>query len=553
MRRERLLGEILISKKLITREDLDLALKQQQENGYQIGRILVDMGAVSEEALVAILAHQAGVPYLNLSDVKIDRSAVALVGEKIARKWGLIPISVDEKELTIAIGNPSNVMALDELKLRTGYTIKSMVSTKTEIIEAINYQYGLSFKAEGDDTGIDDVDESLELTEVHEDAPIVKLVNLVIVKAVEQKASDIHIEPQEKSVRVRYRIDGVLQEVMKLPKNIQPSVLSRFKIMASMDIAENRVPQDGHASLNVRKRNIDFRVATLPTVHGERIVLRILEKESILLKLDDLGFMKEDLKKFKSVFTKPHGTILVTGPTGSGKSTSLYATLNILNTDAKNIITIEDPVEYRLKGLNQIQVNPKAGLTFARGLRSILRASPDILMVGEIRDGETAQIAIEAALTGHMVLSTLHTNDAPGAISRLTEMNVEPFLISSAISCVQAQRLARRLCKECKQEYKPEKSILTDIGFPLEGNKVPKLYWPKGCKKCANTGYKGRVGLYEIMLMSEEIERLTIERAPADEIKAVAIKEGMSTLKHDGFKKVLLGLTSIEEVLRVCA
>ena len=553
MRRERLLGEILISKKLITREDLDLALKQQQENGYQIGRILVDMGAVSEEALVAILAHQAGVPYLNLSDVKIDRSAVALVGEKIARKWGLIPISVDEKELTIAIGNPSNVMALDELKLRTGYTIKSMVSTKTEIIEAINYQYGLSFKAEGDDTGIDDVDESLELTEVHEDAPIVKLVNLVIVKAVEQKASDIHIEPQEKSVRVRYRIDGVLQEVMKLPKNIQPSVLSRFKIMASMDIAENRVPQDGHASLNVRKRNIDFRVATLPTVHGERIVLRILEKESILLKLDDLGFMKEDLKKFKSVFTKPHGTILVTGPTGSGKSTTLYATLNILNTNEKNIITIEDPVEYRLKGLNQIQVSPKAGLTFTKGLRSILRASPDILMVGEIRDGETAQIAIEAALTGHMVLSTLHTNDAPGAISRLTEMKVEPFLISSAISCVQAQRLARRLCKECKQEYKPEKKILIDIGFPLEGNKTPKLHKPKGCKKCANTGYKGRVGLYEIMLMSDEIERLTIERATADEIKAVAIKEGMSTLKHDGFKKVLLGLTSIEEVLRVCA
>ncbi len=553
MRRERLLGEILISKKLITRDDLDLALKQQQENGHQVGRILVDMGAVSEEALVAILAHQAGVPYLGLTDIEIDRAAVALVSEKTARKWGLIPISVDKNELTVVISNPSNVMALDELKLRTGYKIKAMVSTKSDIVEAINYQYGLSFQVEGDDTGIDDVDESLELKEVHEDAPIVKLVNLMIVKAVEQKASDIHIEPQEKSVRVRYRIDGVLQEVMKLPKNVQPSILSRFKVMASMDIAENRIPQDGHTSLNVRKSNIDFRVATLPTVYGERIVLRILETESILLKLDDLGFMKEDLKKFKSVFTKPHGTILVTGPTGSGKSTTLYATLNILNTNEKNIITIEDPVEYRLKGLNQIQVSPKAGLTFTKGLRSILRASPDILMVGEIRDGETAQIAIEAALTGHMVLSTLHTNDAPGAISRLTEMKVEPFLISSAISCVQAQRLARRLCKECKQEYKPEKKILIDIGFPLEGNKTPKLHKPKGCKKCANTGYKGRVGLYEIMLMSDEIERLTIERATADEIKAVAIKEGMSTLKHDGFKKVLLGLTSIEEVLRVCA
>ena len=553
MRKDRRLGELLISKKLITRDDLDLALEQQQKNGYQLGRILIDMGAIAEDVLIAILAHQAGVPYIDLADVKIDRAAVSLVSEKMARKWGLVPINIEDNELVIAVSNPSNVMALDELKLKTGYRIKPMVSTKTDITDAINYQYGLSFQVEGEDMDVDDDAESLEITEAFEDAPIVKLVNLIVVKAVEQKASDIHIEPQERSLRVRYRIDGVLQEVMKLPKGVQPAVLSRFKVMASMDIAENRIPQDGHASLTVRKRGIDLRVATLPTVHGERIVLRILEKESILLKLDDLGFMKEDLEKFKSVFIKPHGTILVTGPTGSGKSTTLYATLNILNTDQKNIITIEDPVEYRLRGLNQIQVNKKAGLTFAKGLRSILRAAPDILMVGEIRDGETAQIAIEAALTGHLVLSTLHTNDAPGAISRLTEMKVEPFLISSAISAVQAQRLARRLCKECKEQYKPDKKTLLDLGFLLEENKLPKLYKPKGCKKCANTGYKGRLGLYEIMLMSEEIEKLTIERATADEIKAVALSEGMCTLKQDGFKKVLLGMTSVEEVLRVCA
>jgi len=551
MRKDKLLGELLISQNLITEDDLQLALEQQKKIGAPIGRILVDMGALKEEALVAILAHQAGIPYIDISDVKIDRTAVALVNEKTARKWNLIPLNIEDDHLVIAMSNPSNVMALDELRLKTGYKIKPVVSTKTDIQEAINYQYGLSFKLEDDDVESKADGGGLDIKEVFDDAPVVKLVDLVIVRAVEQKASDIHIEPQEKDLRIRYRIDGVLQEVMRLPRRIQPSVLSRFKIMASMDIAENRKPQDGHCSLNVRKRAVDFRVATLPTVYGERVVLRILEKESILLKLDDLGFMKDDLERFKSVFKRPYGTLLVTGPTGSGKSTTLYATLNILNGPGKNIVTIEDPVEYRLKGLNQIQVNPKAGLSFATGLRSILRASPDILMVGEIRDGETAKIAIEAALTGHMVLSTLHTNDAPGAISRLTEMGVEPFLISSAISCVQAQRLARVLCKECKQEYKPDKKALANIDFPFKGDNVPKLYQPKGCKKCANTGYKGRIGLYEIMVMNEELERLTLERASSDDIKKVALGYGMTTLKQDGFRKVLNGVTSIEEVLRV--
>lgn len=548
MKKEQLLGQILLDQKLISQKNLDEALKKQELTGTPLGKILIDMGVIQEETLVAILALQAGIPYVDLSDLNIDRTAVALVDEKIARKWNIIPVAIEDECLVVAMNNPANVMAIDELRIKTGYPIKPVVSTKRDITEAINYQYGLSFNLE--EQGLTSQEE-IDLKEVVEDAPIVKLANLIIVKACDQGASDIHIEPQEKDVRIRYRTDGVLQEVMRLPKKIQPAILSRFKIMASMDIAENRKPQDGHTSLQIAGRIVDFRVATLPIVYGERIVLRILEKSSILIELDKLGFGKKDYKKFKSVFKRPYGTILVTGPTGSGKSTTLYATLNILNTSEKNIVTIEDPVEYRLKGLNQIQINSKANLTFARGLRSILRASPDIVMVGEIRDKETAQIAIEAALTGHLVLSTLHTNDAPGALTRLIEMGMEPFLVSSAITCVQAQRLARRLCKSCRLEYKPDKQALTDIGFPLT-NGVPTLYKPKGCKKCSNTGYKGRVGLYEIMVIDDEIERIAAEGASTEEIKNLAVEHGMHTLRQDGFEKVKQGITSIEEVLRVC-
>lgn len=375
------------------------------------------------------------------------------------------------------------------------------------------------------------------------------MINFIISQGVEGRASDIHVEPQEKDLRVRYRIDGVLQEVMKSPKRVQAAIISRLKIMASMDIAENRKPQDGRAAMSVKGRGVDFRVATLPTIYGERVCLRVLEKDSILLKLDDLGFLPNCLSRFQSAFSKPYGAILVTGPTGSGKSTTLYATLNVLNTEGKNIVTIEDPVEYRLPGINQVQINSRAGLSFARGLRAILRASPDIVMVGEIRDHETAQIAIEAALTGHLVLSTLHTNDAPGAISRLTEMGIEPFLIASSIDCVQAQRLTRRLCPKCKEPYTPDAELVEAMG--IKSDEPLTLYRPKGCAKCNNTGYKGRVGLYEVMLMSEAIEKLTVERATADEIKRVAIEEGMLTLREDGIAKVVQGQTSYEEVLRV--
>ena len=363
-------------------------------------------------------------------------------------------------------------------------------------------------------------------------------------------ASDIHIEPQERDLRVRYRVDGVLHEVMRSPKSVQQAIISRFKIMADMDIAEARKPQDGHTAMTVEGHNLDFRVSTLPTVYGERVVLRILRKDSIMLRLSDLGFLPQSLERFETSFRKPYGAILVTGPTGSGKSTSLYAAINVLNSVDRHILTAEDPVEYRLPGVNQIQTNPKAGLTFAGALRSFLRCSPDVILVGEIRDQETAKIAIESALTGHLVLSTLHTNDAPGAITRLTEMGVEPFLISSSVDCVLGQRLARKLCEECKEEYAPSKQMCLDAGF-REDNLPDKLWRAVGCKKCSGTGYRGRMGVHEVMLMSEEISRLTVEEATAEKIKAVAIEQGMLPLKQDGLEKCRLGRTSVEEIVRV--
>ena len=389
------------------------------------------------------------------------------------------------------------------------------------------------------------------LTEVESEAPAVKLVNYIIQKAVADRASDIHIEPQENDLRVRFRVDGVLHEAMTpAPKSIQTSIISRFKIMAELDIAESRKPQDGHCAVTVAGHKVDFRVSTLPTVYGERVVLRILRKDAILLELKDLGFMPQALERFQASFTKPYGAILVTGPTGSGKSTTLYAAINVLNDPARHIITAEDPVEYRLPGVNQCQMNSRAGLTFARALRSFLRCSPDIILIGEIRDQETAQIAVEAALTGHLVLSTLHTNDSAGAITRLVEMGVEPFLVSSAVDCVLAQRLARRLCPDCKQEWKPKREVLIEAGYNAD-NLPETVYRAVGCKKCGGTGYKGRLGVHEVLLMSEEIGKLCVEEATAEVIRQVAIDQGMLTLRQDGLEKVRSGQTSIEEIVRV--
>ncbi|MEW6188692.1 MAG: ATPase, T2SS/T4P/T4SS family [Actinomycetota bacterium] len=548
------LKEILMNEGIVTPEQLVRAEEVQRKSGKSLAQVLMDMKLINEDTLTSVLAKRKGLSFVDLGDYKVNASAVAIISEEMARRYLIFPIDFEGDRLVVAMANPDDIVAIDDLRIVTGYDVKPVVSTEFDILSAINHYYRMGEALGREIEGIMEVEEEIPVEKIHEiaeEAPIVKLVNLIITRAIHDRASDIHIEPQEKNLRVRYRVDGVLQEVMRSPKGIQPALVSRFKIMAGMDIAECRKPQDGHCGLTVGGKAYDFRVATLPTVHGERVVLRILEEESILMDLDDLGMLPESLERFKSSFTKPYGTILVTGPTGSGKSTTLYAVLNVLNIPEKNIVTIEDPVEYRLPGINQIQINPKASLTFARGLRSILRSSPDIIMVGEIRDRETAQIAIEAALTGHLVLSTLHTNDAPGAITRLTEMGIPPFLISSAVDCVQAQRLARRLCKECKEPHNPSPKALKEIGFPLEGDDVPSLYRPKGCSKCNDTGYKGRIGIYEIMLMSETIKRLTVEKATAEEIKEVAIAEGMKTLRQDGFEKVRLGITSIEEIMRV--
>ncbi|MBS3908305.1 MAG: type II/IV secretion system protein [Actinobacteria bacterium] len=492
---------------------------------------------------------------VDLADYKVKGAAPAALPEMFARRYNVVPIDIEGEELTVAVEDATNVVILDDLHMITGYQIKAVVAEKKEILTLINRLYKASEAVQNEASSYwapAEVDDRIgNLRAISEEAPIIKLVNMIINKAVNERASDIHIEPHERDLRIRYRVDGVLHEVMRSPKHVQAGLISRVKVMAGLNIAENRVPQDGHCDLSVGGKVIDFRVATLPTIYGERVVLRILRKDSILLSLDDLGFLPESLGKFKAAFSKPYGAILVTGPTGSGKSTTLYGALNVINDSAKNIITVEDPVEYRLPGINQIQVSGKTGMTFSKGLRAILRASPDIVMVGEIRDRETAQIAIEAALTGHLVLSTLHTNDAPGAVSRLNEMGIAPFLTASAIHCVQAQRLARRLCAECKEEYTVAVDVLKRVAFPLDGDDSPVLYRPKGCHKCNNTGYKGRIGIYEVMPLSDNLKRLCVERATADDIRRVAIDEGMKTLRHDGFDKVKLGTTSLEEILRV--
>ena len=552
------IGEILVQKGYITREQIEAVLKKQKGSpSKRLGEILVEDGALTQEQLNIALAERLGVDSIDLAGYEIDSLAASMVPEKLARRYGAIPIRfVDENTLLVAMVDPTNVFAVDDLRMMTGYDIKPAVAAAEEVLNQIAKIHRISDQVgdnlEEDDFATDAETSEADIRDVAAEAPIVKLVNGVISQGVDDFASDIHFEPQEKEMLVRFRVDGVLHEVMSIPKRMQSGVLSRIKVMADIDIAERRIPQDGRIGLIVGGKPIDIRVATMPTVYGEKIVLRLLDKSSVLLDLTDLGFSQQALTRFETSYKKPYGAILVTGPTGSGKSTTLYATLNVLNTREKNIITVEDPVEYRMNGINQTQINPKAGLNFASGLRAILRSDPDIVMVGEIRDKDTAQIGIEAALTGHMVLSTLHTNDAPGALTRLTEMGVEPFLTASAIVCVLAQRLARKLCPACKVPFKPTMEALRLNGFPPDAiNNDTKLYHADGCSKCGNTGYKGRLGLYEVMLVSEAIERLTVERKSADEISRVAQAEGMMTLREDGINKVLEGKTSMEEIARV--
>jgi type IV pilus assembly protein PilB len=549
---------LLIEEGLLTDAQLDAAVAEQARTGKPLGRLLIEQGTISEAELVRTLAHQVGLEFVDLSDRTIDGSVAALVNEALARRYQVIPIGWEEGKLVVAMADPSNVFAVDDIRALAGAEVRTVVATASQIMETIERCYRMDgdvdevMQAATDEAG-DEVDLSA-LSEVVEDAPIVKFVNLLVTQAVGDRASDIHIEPNESDLRIRFRIDGVLHEVMRSPRSIQAGVISRLKVMADINIAERRVPQDGRISMKVNGRSIDLRVATLPTVYGEKVVMRILDKTQAVLKLEDLGFLEESHSRFAVSYTKPYGTILVTGPTGSGKSTTLYATLNQLNTPDRNIITVEDPVEYRLPGINQVQIHPKAGLTFAGALRSILRADPDIVLVGEIRDYETAVIGIEAALTGHLVLSTLHTNDAASTPMRLVEMGVEPFLVTSALDCVVAQRLARKLCDKCKEAFQPTEAELVEAGWPteeLEAGEWPTLHKAIGCSACGRTGYRGRFGIHEVMSMSEEIERLVIERRSSEDIQKVALMQGMLSMRSDGLRKAAKGLTSLEEIFRV--
>ena len=556
MSEERRLGALMVQARLLSQEALDAALVEQAVTKQLLGRILVEKGMVSESDLVSVLAAQVGFEFVDLAEYRVDPRAVGLVSESLSRRYGVLPIGWDGERLVVAMADPSNVFALDDIRTITKQEVKVVVATRSSILEAIGRYHRMDEGAADISAQVAselELDADLsQIKEVTDEAPIVKLVNMLIAQAVEDRASDIHIEPSERDLRIRYRIDGVLHEVMRPPKSVQAGVISRLKIMADVDIAERRLPQDGRVNVKLAGKSIDLRVATLPTMYGEKIVLRVLDKSKAVLKLADLGFLDSSMQRFEESYRKASGTILVTGPTGSGKSTTLYATLNIVNDETRNVITVEDPVEYRLAGINQMQVNNKAGLTFATALRSILRSDPDVVLVGEIRDRETATIAVEAALTGHLVLSTLHTNDAATTPTRLVEMGVEPFLVASAVDCIVAQRLARRLCGRCKQAYQPTPAELERVGSDLGGAGEPgELFRPVGCGACGKTGYRRRFAIHEVLPVTEDVERLIVGRAHSEEVKKMAVAQGMITLRQAAVVHATRGITSLAEVLRV--
>lgn len=547
------LGRVLVNAGLITEEQLESALSEG--SGRSLSAVLVDQGIADEMTIARTIAENMGLAFVDIGAVEIDPTATTLLQVDLARRHTCLPIKIQDDELVVAMSDPANIFAIDDLRIVTGYDIRPVVAAESDLLQAIDRFATMQESVDDMVTGVESltsgVGEGEEDVGVDDEAPVAKILNHVVTEAIRQGAGDIYIEPGEQDIRVRYRIDGVCQEVMRSPKKIHRQLISRLKIQCAMDISERRIPQDGRFGVVLDGKSVDFRVAVLPTVHGEMSVMRLLRKDAIMMSLEDLGFLEQPMERVLDAIDKPYGALLVTGPTGSGKSTTLYAAINKTTKPTVNLITVEDPVEYRLEGLSQVQVNEKAGLTFAAALRSILRQDPDVVMIGEIRDKETATIAIEAALTGHLVLSTLHTNDAPSALTRLTEMGVEPFLSASAINCVLAQRLARRLCKECKEKYTPDEQALTRVGFPFEPGHPPQLYRAVGCNKCNNIGYKGRMGIHEVMTVTEEIERACVDHASGDEIKRIAVSQGMKTLRDDGFAKVLAGTTSIEEVMRV--
>ncbi|HKW76587.1 MAG TPA: type IV-A pilus assembly ATPase PilB [Terriglobales bacterium] len=564
------LGDLLVKERIITPEQLDKALRTQRESGpnARLGSTLVQLGFVSDEEVTNFLSRQYGVPAINLQYFEIDSSVVKLIPEETAKRYQILPLSRVGASLTIAMVDPTNVYAMDDIKFMTGFNIEPVVASESAIQDAIEKAYGSSANEEnvdellasmGDEADVElqSEQEEMDLSELEksaDEAPIVKLVNIILTDAVKKGASDIHIEPYEKEYRVRFRIDGVLQNIMSPPMKLKDAITSRIKIMAKMDISEKRLPQDGRIMLKMqaggRRKQLDFRVNCLPTLWGEKVVLRLLDKENLRLDMTKLGFEPESLEKFQRAVLKPYGMVLVTGPTGSGKTNTLYSSVSLLNKPDTNIMTAEDPVEFQLNGVNQVQMKESIGLNFAASLRAFLRQDPNVILVGEIRDFETAEIAIKAALTGHLVLSTLHTNGAPETISRLMNMGIEPFLVATAVHLICAQRLVRRICSECREEVPLPPQAKIEAGFTPEEAKTAKIFKGRGCSLCNSTGYKGRAGLYEVMEVDDEIRELILIGASAVELKKKAIEGGMITLRRSGLIKVKDGVTTLEEVAR---
>jgi type IV pilus assembly protein PilB len=568
------LGELLIRENLITHDHLKQALDHQKNHGGRLGSSLVKLGFLTSDQITTVLSRQYGIPSINLDYFEAEPSVTRLVPVETALKYQVVPISRVGSSLTLAMADPANVYAMDDIKFMTGLNVEPVVASELSITQAIKKNYGsieeedrkkefedlVSFIHEGqtDSVEVEAEDESslnlAALEKAAEEAPVIRLVNYLLTDAVERGASDIHLEPYEKEYRVRYRIDGLLQNVMQPPFKLRDAIISRIKIMAKLDISEKRLPQDGRIMIrmvhNNRRKQLDFRVSVLPTLHGEKIVMRLLDKENLRLDMTRLGLEKESLEKFQRAIFKPYGMVLVTGPTGSGKTNTLYSSIAQLNKPEINIMTAEDPVEFQLPGINQVQMKEQIGLNFAAALRSFLRQDPNIIMVGEIRDFETAEIAIKAALTGHLVLSTLHTNDAPSTISRLMNMGIEPFLVATSVHLICAQRLARRICQQCKVEEKIRHQVLVDAGFTPEEVMSLKVYRAEGCQACNNRGFKGRVGLYEVLEVTDELRELILAGASALELRKKAIEQGMITLRRSGLLKVAGGVTTLEEVIR---
>lgn len=561
-------AKLLVDTKLVKKDQLEKALDEQKKKGGNLGKILIEQGVISEKNLMMILSREFNIPPINLSKYKIDPDVIKLIPEQFARHYILIPISKLGTRLTIAISDPMNIFAIDDIKTMTNHDVNMVIATEDDITNAIENYYASQAQQqemamileEGRDAKDVEIiqEEKMDIGQLAEDskqASIVRVVDLILLEAIEKRASDIHVEPEEDCLCIRYRIDGKLQEAFSLPKKNQNAILARLKIMSHLDITEGRLPQDGRFKIRHELKEIDFRVSILPVSYGGKVVLRALDKSNLSIGLDKLGFLPQPLEAFNKALDKPYGMILVTGPTGSGKSTTLYSILTKLNTVERAIITVEDPVEYQVEGITQLQVNPEIGLTFASGLRSLLRQSPDVIMIGEIRDFETADIAIKASLTGVMALSTLHTNDAASAITRLVDMGVEPFLISSSVILIVAQRLCRKLCPNCKRPIKVPDAVLERLGVDIKKlvkeKKDLTFYEGSGCNKCNNTGYYGRMGTLESLVIDDKIREMTIARRGSDEIKAYAVKQGMRTLRDNAMEKFINGLTTLEEVLRI--